>query len=107
MSMSRKRNTSFYKDKRWVSRRLKMLKHDSYECQNCKRFYRTREAKVIHHIYFYEDYPMLGLLKWNLVSLCNECHNRMHDRINDKATRLGLEWQEKRVKEFNLYFKNK
>lgn len=84
-----------------------MLKADGYECQNCKRFYKTKEAKVVHHIYFYEDYPMLGLLKWNLVSLCEGCHNKMHDRINDRATRLGIEWQEKRAEEFKLYFKNK
>lgn len=103
----RTRNTSFYSDKKWERKRLRILKNDKYECQNCKRFYRTATAQVVHHIFFYEDYSELGLTNWNLVSLCNSCHNKMHNRHDDTATRLGIEWQNKKKKEFELYFKNK
>lgn len=105
--MSRARNTNFYKNNKWVVKREKILKRDCYECQNCKRFYKTATAQVVHHIYFYEDFAELGLQNWNLVSLCNSCHNKMHNRLTDEPTKLGKEYQDKRKVDFNNYFKNK
>ena len=105
--MSRVGNKSFYGNNKWIVKRKKILKRDGYECQNCRRYYKTKEAKVVHHIYFYDDYAELGLMNWNLVSLCNGCHNKMHNRVTDEATRLGKEYQDKRKVEFNNYFKNK
>ena len=105
--MSRVRNGSFYKTNKWTDKRAKILKRDGYECQNCRRYYKTKEAKVVHHIFFYEDYRELGLMNWNLVSLCNGCHNKMHNRITNEATKLGKEYQDKIKVEFNNYFKNK
>ena len=105
--MSRVRNGSFYKNKKWVVKRAKILKRDKYECQNCRRYFRSKEGKVVHHIYFFEDYSELGLVNWNLISLCNECHNKMHNRVTDEATKLGREYQDKRKVDFNNYFKNK
>ena len=54
--MSRTNNSSFYKNNKWTVKRAKILKRDGYECQNCRRYFRSKEAKVVHHIYFYEDY---------------------------------------------------
>ena len=105
--MSRVGNKSFYGNNKWIVKRKKILKRDGYECQNCRRYYKTKEAKVVHHIYFYDDYAELGLQNWNLVSLCNECHNKMHNRVTDEATKLGKEYQSKRKVDFNNYFKNK
>lgn len=76
------------------------MKRDGYECQNCKNYFRSKEAKTVHHIYFYENYSELALVNWNLVSLCNECHNKMHNRLADEATKLGKEFQEKRKIDF-------
>ena len=105
--MGRVSNKSFYGNNKWTVKREKILKRDGYECQNCRRYFRSREAKVVHHIFFYEDYSELGLMNWNLVSLCNGCHNKMHNRHDDTATKLGLEWQDKKKKDFEIYFKNK
>ena len=105
--MSRVRNGSFYKNNKWTVKREKILKRDKYECQNCRRYFRSKEAKVVHHIYFFEDYAELGLVNWNLISLCNGCHNKMHNRLTDEATKLGKEFQSKRKVDFNNYFKNK
>lgn len=94
---------AFYKSKRWLLKRGRMLRRDKYECQNCKRYFKTKEAKTVHHIYFYEDYPELALCSWNLISLCdgkNGCHNKMHNRVTNKPTKLGIEWQAKRKNEF-------
>lgn len=105
--MSRTRNESFYRNKKWTVKREKILKRDKYECQNCRRYYRSKQAKTVHHIYFYEDFTDLALINWNLISLCNECHNKMHNRADDTATKLGKEYQEKRKADFENYFKNK
>ena len=105
--MSRTNNGSFYKSKKWTDKRAKILKRDGYECQNCRRYFRSKEARVVHHIYFFEDYSELGLVNWNLISLCNGCHNKMHNRLTDEATKLGKEYQDKRKVDFNNYFKNK
>lgn len=97
---------SFYKSPKWTSKRGRILRRDSYECQNCKRYFKTKTATTVHHIYFYEDYPELALLSWNLISLCNDCHNKMHNRVSDEPTNLGIELQNKiKIKnEFeNLY----
>ena len=105
--MSRVRNGSFYKSKKWTVKRAKILKRDGYECQNCRRYYKTKQATTVHHIYFFDDYCELGLVNWNLISLCNECHNKMHNRLTDEPTKLGKEYQSKRKVDFNNYFKNK
>ncbi|WP_265460333.1 HNH endonuclease [Enterococcus sp. HY326] len=93
-----------YKSTRWKRKRENILRRDKYECCNCKRYFKTKEAKTVHHIYFYEDYPALALVNWNLISLCNDCHNKMHNRLTDKPTQLGIEWQTKRKAEFEKLY---
>jgi len=34
----------------------------------------------------------LALIGINLVSLCGQCHNKMHDRDTNQLTPMGLEW---------------
>ena len=88
-------DVKFYKSQRWLAKRESILRRDKYECQNCKRYFKNKEAKTVHHIYFYEDYPKL--------SLCNECHNGMHNRFDDTPTKLGISLQEKKKKEFETW----
>ena len=33
---------------------------------------------MVHHIKPRRDYPELALVDSNLISLCDECHNKMH-----------------------------
>ena len=68
----------FYKTKAWKRKRLSILKRDKYLCQHCKRYGRRRDATTVHHIKHYEDYPELGLVDSNLISLCSTCHNKEH-----------------------------
>ena len=98
---------SFYKSNKWTAKRGRILRRDKYECQNCKRYFKTKTAEIVHHIYFFEDYPELCLTSWNLVSLCGKCHNMMHNRLTDEPTELGFEWQAKRKKEFEEWSKFK
>lgn len=82
-------NKEFYKTPKWKKKRKIILKRDEYLCQECKRYGRTTAASIVHHIKpIEEDYA--GRLKNNnLISLCNKCHDKMHDRTNNKLTDLG------------------
>lgn len=98
--MNRNRNSAVYQSKRWKQVRESVMRRDHYECQECKRFGKHTLATMVHHIYFVELFPSLRFAKWNLISLCSSCHNKMHNRDDDSATWLGLYWQEKRKNEF-------
>ncbi|MBZ4221923.1 HNH endonuclease [Bacillus wiedmannii] len=87
--------TNFYKTKRWKNKRINVLKRDSYQCQECKRYGKNKEATTVHHIHPLRNRPELRLTSSNLVSLCGRCHDKMHDRISDELTELGKQWIER------------
>ena len=84
-----------YKTRRWLSKRAKILKRDEYRCQECKRYGKNKEAQTVHHANPLRERPEIWLESWNLISLCNRCHEKMHDRITDELTMLGEEWRER------------
>ena len=84
-----KTDKSFYHSKQWETVRDGVLRRDGYQCQYCKRYGRLRGASHVHHINPIEIYPELALARWNLGSLCRECHNRMHDRDSHELTAEG------------------
>ena len=51
----------FYKSSRWLKKRAKILRRDGYQCVECKKYGRLREAKIVHHIKELQDYPELAL----------------------------------------------
>lgn len=74
----------FYLTPRWQRKRAAILRRDKYQCQECKRYGRMREAKEVHHIKHLDDYPELAFDDSNLISLCSACHRKMHP---EKGTR--------------------
>jgi 5-methylcytosine-specific restriction enzyme A len=68
----------FYRSKVWRNKRQYILHRDRYMCQECKKYGRHTEAKIVHHIEEMEDAPELKLKNSNLVSVCAACHNRLH-----------------------------
>lgn len=88
-------NDPFYKDRRWIKKRENILKRDNYTCQECKRYGNTTPANTIHHIYPLELYFELRFVNKNLISLCAKCHGKMHNRVTNEITALGLTWQER------------
>ncbi|MBD8028159.1 HNH endonuclease [Ureibacillus sp. Re31] len=86
---------NFYKSKPWKRKRITVLKRDEYQCRECKRYGKNREATTVHHCNPLETHPKYRLESWNLVSLCAKCHDAMHDRSNDVLTALGEYWREK------------
>lgn len=89
----------FYKTSKWIAKREKILKRDVYMCKECKRYGKTTPATTVHHTIpltwclIYKT--MLALSSINLISLCGECHDKMHDRKSNKLTDSGLVWVKK------------
>lgn len=83
---------SIYKKPRWLRKRDNILRRDGYMCQECKRYGRTKTATTVHHINPVEARPDLVYFDKNLISLCSVCHDKMHDRIKNMLTALGMQW---------------
>lgn len=93
--MAYKAKNPFYEDPKWLHKRGNILRRDEYLCRQCKRYGKSTAATTVHHIYPYGEYPMYRLTDINLLSLCTECHNSMHDRNNNTMTDKGIYWQDK------------
>ena len=78
-----------YKDKRWAMKRQAILRRDDFLCRECKRYGKRTDAKHVHHIVPIEEQEDLWLTDGNLISLCTECHNKMHDRNTGQLTETG------------------
>lgn len=62
----------------WRRRRELVFKRDSYKCQGCL----TALAEVVHH----RTYEHVGNeLLYELVALCQSCHDRAHGKENGNA----------------------
>lgn len=82
-----------YKNKKWERKRKAILARDKYTCQYFKRYGKIKEANTVHHIFPVEFYPEYAFCNWNLISLSNEAHNKMHDRDTHEITAAGRELQ--------------
>lgn len=68
----------FYKSKEWKELRKEILERDANECVHCRKKGWFRPAECIHHIKHLKARPDLALEPTNLVTLCNQCHNKEH-----------------------------
>lgn len=88
-------NAEFYESNRWRAARRSVLSACGYRCRNCIRYGKHTDATVVHHANPLEEYPELGFTFWNLVALCDKCHNMMHDRTTHRLTELGEQWRKR------------
>lgn len=97
---TRKDRAKFYGSPEWKALRLLCIERDHKECQWCKK-----EGKVtlkedvileVDHIKELEFYPEFALDIDNLRTLCKDCHNKRHGRMNyrgqAKKKRFDDEW---------------
>lgn len=82
-----------YQGERWKKKRKKILRMDGYICQIAKRYGRTEEAAVVHHIYPADEYPEYAWEDWNLISVSKATHNRLENRQTGELTDEGLQLQ--------------
>lgn len=82
-----------YQGARWKKKRKKILRLDGYVCRIAKRYGRTEEAKIVHHIYPADEYPEYAWSDWNLISVSMAAHNKLENRKTGELTELGKELQ--------------
>lgn len=98
---SKETRALFYNSSEWKLKRLDILKRDNYECQWCKAEGRVTVADAssleVDHIKELEENPNLALEDDNLRTLCKDCHNKRHGRMNYKHRNPKLnKWQDER-----------
>ena len=100
----------FYHSKYFRAVKREVLREQHYECQRCKsngKLTIVREdikrSGVVHHVKEVRPYPELALSKYyidelgnrqqQLIVLCNECHEIVHDRccVGSKKEQLNEE----------------
>lgn len=86
-----------YNKKQWKIKREYILRRYKYMCKECERFGKRVDADTVHHIYPVEFYPQYAMSNWNLISLCNKCHNEMHDRKTHQLTQKGEKLKNKTI----------
>lgn len=78
---------SLYHQRRHKEWREKVLRRAGYLCEECKRYGRTTEATVAHHIKHADEFPELRYVLTNGRALCAACHNKEHPEKGGKAWR--------------------
>ena len=83
----------FYKCQEWIDLRLEVLREHHFECDECLKRGTYTRADCVHHINEVRKRPDLALSKFytdkegkthrNLVPLCNNCHNIIHDKLGN------------------------
>lgn len=92
--------SGFYNTKKWKSKREKILKRDSYKCRECARIGRMVQANPVHHLAPIEEFPEYRLCDFNLISLCNEHHNKCHNRADNSLTEYGIDLALRELRKF-------
>jgi len=93
----------FYKSNEWIKLKEEIMKEQHYECQECLKLgiittkcdeqEDMKKKLTVHHIQYVKKYPELALSKFyyykgiqykNLITVCFDCHNKLHKRFNYK-----------------------
>lgn len=80
-----------YNSKRWQKKRLHILKRDGWIDQVRLKEGVKIGATLVHHILPAQDYPEYEWSDWNLVSISDATHRRLHDKFTKKLTKEGQE----------------
>ncbi len=73
-------NETYYKRKRHLEWRKKVLRRDKYLCKECAKYGRRTPATHAHHIRSVKEWPELRYVVSNGVALCAGCHNKIEPR---------------------------
>ena len=87
----------FYLSPMWRRKRKEVLAMDKHECQLHKQRGQYRKATMVHHVNQLKHRPDLGLSVWdgkerNLLSLCNDCHEEIHNHRQETKEPVTVEW---------------
>lgn len=78
-----------YKDQikhpKWQKRRLEIMEKDSFTCQICGD---TTTTLNVHHLTYHKDRDIWDYEDWELITLCECCHENEHSRMHDIQERI-------------------
>ena len=80
----------FYNTKAWIEKRKHILRRDKWLDQYLlinKGI--KREANIVHHILPREDYPEYQFKDWNLISVNEATHKRLHEKYTGRLSNEG------------------
>lgn len=88
--IERNRVDLFYNSYHWRQLSAQVKKEQHNECQLCKQEGKYSSADIVHHVMHLRKHPELaysrtyedeqGTTHIQLLVLCNECHNKVHNR---------------------------
>lgn len=94
----------FYHCKYWKRKKEKVQKEFHYECPRCKenkKLTLLSRRDPVHHIKELKTFPQYALSEYfidvdgkrkrNLIPLCFNCHNEIHNRFNIKKSFINEE----------------
>lgn len=86
----------FYGSSEWRKLRQFVLERDHYECQWCKAEGRVTTDAILEvdHIKELAQHPELAMELSNLRTLCKDCHNKRHNRMNYRGEQKKKKWQD-------------
>jgi 5-methylcytosine-specific restriction enzyme A len=73
-----KKSAAFYNSKSWKIASSRVRARDHHLCQLCLMGKKIKPIDVVHHIKELKEFPALGLVESNLISLCAGCHRHVH-----------------------------
>lgn len=89
----------FYVWGKWKRKRKEILEIDNNECQVCKSKGKYTKANTVHHVKFLDRFPELALENYyefagekyrNLISVCHDCHEEIHNHRKKKKPEKPL-----------------
>ena len=83
-----------YGSQKWKNKRAHILRLDGYVDQYAKRWGRTLDAVIVHHIYPAAEYPEYAWKDWNLISISRRTHELLEDRKTGELTEAGRKLME-------------
>lgn len=81
---------AFYNDRGWRRISHEIMREQHNECQLCRQHGRYSRAKVVHHVCYLRKRPDLAYSRTytdsegrehkQLIALCQNCHEQIHNR---------------------------
>ncbi len=64
--------------------REEIFKRDNYTCKNCGRARKARDRVILnaHHKKSFAEHKELQFVKSNVITLCKECHDKIHYNLH-------------------------
>jgi 5-methylcytosine-specific restriction endonuclease McrA len=74
------RVAEFYNSRGWRNLADEVIVANHGECQMCKDSHILTRATLVHHVKPLREHPELAYDRSNLMPLCHDCHERIHNR---------------------------